>query len=47
MNEQQKTAGYKVVPVEPTAEMRDKCEHGHQGCTDIIQRDKQNAKATP
>lgn len=27
--------------------MPDKCEHGHQGCTDIIQRDKQNAKATP
>lgn len=26
--------------------MPDKCEYGHQGCTDIIQRDKQNAKAT-
>jgi len=24
--------------------MPDKCEHGHQSCTDIIQRDKQQAK---
>ena len=23
--------------------MPDKCEHGHQGCTDIIQRDKAEA----